>query len=101
LWPLLVWAQARSLTDWPPAQRALSLLVRSALFTLVALGLARPARVHDATRVSALFLADVSDSITDDDLADARAVLDQARRVQGRNDVQLVTFAARAQRVAL
>lgn len=99
--PLLVWGAFGSLTDLPLAQRVISFMARCVLFALVVVGLSRPARTHDATRVSAVFLVDVSDSVSDADLDAAGATLTQALRDKGSNQVQLVTFAARPQRVAL
>ncbi len=101
LWPLLLFGAAGSMSDLPPSQRALSLLARSALLALLALGLARPARSYDATRVSAVMLVDVSDSISDSDLAQARALAQRAMRARGDNDLQLVTFAGRARHARL
>jgi Ca-activated chloride channel family protein len=101
LWPLLLLGTAGSLSDLPRLQRLLSLCVRSALLALLSLALARPARSYDATRVSAVVLVDVSDSITDADLALAREQVQAALRERGQSDVQLVTFAAHAKSVPL
>src|SRR5262245_879066 len=67
--PLLPYGLSASLSDLPLPQRLISFALRSLLVATVALALARPARTHDASRVSAVVLADVSDSITDADLA--------------------------------
>jgi Ca-activated chloride channel family protein len=99
--PLLAWGAYGSLTDLPRAQRVVSFVARCVLFMLVVIGLARPARTHDATRISAVFLVDVSDSVTDADLSTAAASLTQALRQKGSNQVQLVTFAARPRRIEL
>jgi Ca-activated chloride channel homolog len=101
LLPLLLFGAAGSLTDLPPAQRGLSLLVRALLIATLALGLARPARTHDATRVSAVVLADVSESVTDADLAASRELVRQALAARGDGDLRVVTFAGRPRVVPL
>jgi Ca-activated chloride channel family protein len=101
LWPLLLWGFVGSLTGLPLGQRALSLVTRSALLLLLALALARPARNHDATRVAAVLLVDVSDSISDADLHEAQAQVQRVLQAKGESSVQLVTFAARPLRVPI
>ncbi len=91
--PLLALALRRSLADLAPAQRALSFALRAALVAALALALARPARTTESAKVSTVFLVDVSESVTDAALADARAIVDAAWRARGDHDVQLVAFA--------
>lgn len=99
--PLLFFGLRLSLADLPRAQRWLSALTRSLLVIALALALARVARTTDATKISTIFLVDVSDSATDASLAAARAALDEAWRAREDGDVQLVTFAADARVVPL
>lgn len=99
--PLLPVALTYSLADLPPPQRALSVLSRSVLLAVLALALARPARTTDATRVSAVYLVDVSASVASGSLQAARAAVQEAVDQRGDNDVQLVTFARRARVVPL
>jgi Mg-chelatase subunit ChlD len=101
LLPLLPFGLAGSLADLPFAQRVFSLLVRGVLLVCLALALARPARTEDATRVSAVMLVDVSDSVTDADVELSRRVIAQALQVRGDDDVQIVTFGARPRHVPL
>jgi Mg-chelatase subunit ChlD len=101
LLPLLPFGLAGSLADLPLAQRSLSLLVRVVLLVCLALALARPARTDDATRVSALLLVDVSDSVTDADLAASTRLVSETLRARGEDDVHLVTFAERPLHVPL
>ena len=101
LYPLIVWGFAASLTDLPSWQRVLSLIARSVLLCLVVCALARPARSYDATRVAAVMLVDVSDSISDADLRGVEAQVDTAWRGKGDNVLQVVTFATRSTRVSL
>src|SRR5262245_48250115 len=62
LLPLLPFGMAGSLSDLPRAQRLLSFGVRALLLVVIAMALARPARTHEASLVSAVALVDVSDS---------------------------------------
>ncbi|MEO0322384.1 MAG: VWA domain-containing protein [Myxococcota bacterium] len=99
--PLLVWTATRSLADLPGPQRVLGLLVRSLLIACLALALARLARTTDATRVSTVYLVDVSESLTDEALEAAQARLAEAWAARDEDDdLQLVTFARDARRVS-
>ncbi|MDH5671628.1 MAG: VWA domain-containing protein [Myxococcales bacterium] len=97
---LLAWASHGSLADLPRPQRLLSLLLRALALSTMVLALARLSRVEDATRISAVMLVDVSDSVGDPDLQRARELVQHAEKARGGNDLQLVTFAARPARVA-
>jgi uncharacterized membrane protein len=101
LLPLLPFGMAGSLADLPLAQRMLSLFVRALLLACLALALARPARSRDVTKVSAVMLVDVSESVSDADLEASRQLVAEAARARGEGDLQLVTFAARPRRVPL
>ena len=91
--PLLAWALRHSLADLPRLQRALSYALRSALIAALTLALARPTRTTESSKVSTVFLVDVSESVTQESLADARAIVQAAWRARGENDVRLVAFA--------
>lgn len=91
--PLLFFGLSLSLADLPRAQRWLGAFARTLLIAVLALALARLARTTDATRVSTVFLVDVSDSVTDASLDAARAAVREAWSARDDNDVQLVTFA--------
>ena len=99
--PLLVFAATRSLADLPRAQRWLALVVRTLLVALLTLAVARLARTTDATRTSTIFLVDVSDSMPEVALREARELLRDTLGARGDNDVQLVTFAREARSVPL
>ncbi len=101
LWPVLLWTAAVSLTDLPLLQRIASLAMRTLLITSLALALAQPVRSRDATRVSAVFMVDVSDSVTDADLTSARAQIERAWKTRDDNDVQLITFARRPRAIPI
>ena len=84
-----------SLSDLPRAQRVASAAMRAGLVLLLALALARPALQLDATRISAVLLVDVSASVSDAGLAEARTLVAALQRARGDNDLRLVTFAER------
>ena len=94
--PLLLFGLRISLADLPPAQRALGLLLRALLIACLALALARPARTTDATLISAVFLVDVSESVTPASRERARSTVQSALSARGDNDVRVVTFASQA-----
>ncbi len=99
--PFLVWVATRSLADLPRPQRVLGLLLRSLLIACLALALARLARTSDATRVSTVYLVDVSESLTDEALEAAQARVAEAWSARDEDhDLQVVTFARDARRVA-
>ncbi|MBK8169382.1 MAG: VWA domain-containing protein [Sandaracinaceae bacterium] len=91
--PLLFWVASRSLADLPRIQRFIATFIRVLIFAFLALALSRPARTTDSQRVSTVYLVDVSDSVTNESLDDARQSVQQAWTARGENDVQLVTFA--------
>ncbi|MFO0607840.1 MAG: VWA domain-containing protein [Polyangiales bacterium] len=95
LLPALALAAEASLTDLAPLQRALGVLVRASLASLLLLALARPAAVVTDTRVCTVFDVDVSDSVSDEALASFRATVEEALLARGSNEVRVVTFARR------
>ncbi|KYF76913.1 hypothetical protein BE18_14960, partial [Sorangium cellulosum] len=76
--PWFVGVLAGSLADLPLPQRVLSVLLRIAFVALIALGLSRLARTATTEKVATIYLVDVSESVTDESLDDARAALDKA-----------------------
>ena len=100
--PLLVLVLARSLADLPLLQRLLALVARIAFVALLALGLARLVRTEDAKDVALVVLVDVSDSVPEEALTDAKKAVERyfaARKPKDR--LRLVTFAARPRLVEL
>ncbi len=92
--PILGLALFRSLTDLPLAQRLLSLGARTALLGLLGLALARPVRTAETRKVCTVYLLDVSDSVSDEALEDARKVVGDALAKKPTDDlVKVVTFA--------
>jgi Ca-activated chloride channel homolog len=99
--PLVVWVLGRSLADLPWQQRVLSCVFRVLFLGLLAFGLARPSRTDRTEDICAVVLVDVSDSVSNQALSDARRrVAELARAERPRDLLKLVTFAARPRFVA-
>ena len=83
--PYFVWMLGQSLADLPVAQRVASVVLRAAFLAVLAFGLARVARTATTQKVCTVYLVDVSDSVPDASLEDARARdPERARREAGR-----------------
>ena len=94
--PLLLFVLGRSLADLPWPQRVLSVLFRLAFLGLLGLGLARLVRSEETHKVCTVLLIDVSDSVPDEALGDARRTLEAYAKAKGPDDqLKLVTFAER------
>jgi Ca-activated chloride channel family protein len=100
--PLLAFVTRLSLADLPRAQRWLGVLIRGGLVAALAIAMARPVRTTDATRISTVFLVDVSESVTEESLEAAAEAFSAARGAKREeDDIQLVTFAREARSVPL
>ena len=96
LLPYLWLVRGESLTDLSLAQQGLSLLVRGVVIAGAALALSRPTTTARDDKLATVFLADVSDSISDKQLAAAQTFVDQAFAAKRKDDrMFLVTFAER------
>ncbi|MGK4003000.1 VWA domain-containing protein [Sorangium sp. So ce1036] len=94
--PWFVGVLAGSLADLPLPQRVISVLLRIAFVALIALGLSRLARTATTEKVATVYLIDVSESVTDEALDDARAALDRAFAEKPEDGVvKVITFARR------
>jgi len=82
-----------SLTDLSLAQQVLQATLRSLVVVGLALALSRPSWVTDTNKVATVVLVDVSDSISDKQLAAAKSYVDQLEAAEGTGSLQLVTFA--------
>jgi uncharacterized membrane protein len=104
--PALFWIGLASLGDFSRAQLALQSTLRTLVLAGLALALARPAIRRDASQISAVALVDVSDSISDRNLAEERRLigaLEQAiaRRPLGRGiPLRVVCFATSPEEIA-
>ena len=97
----LVWAAGRfSRTNFNPRQHLLQTVVRSHVLVVLAVALARPVLEVGSSRVSVVYLVDVSYSVS------SRSVQEAATRIAGLNDAlrpdhfRIVAFARHAQVVA-
>lgn len=94
--PLLALSLLRSLADLPWQQRVLSLFLRLAFLGALGLALARPVRTAETRKVCTVLLVDVSDSVSDEALGDARAKVKAVLAAKPKDDlVKVVTFARR------
>jgi Ca-activated chloride channel family protein len=91
-----------SLADLPCQQKVLGFLLRSGFFVLVALSLSQLVRTAHDDKVCTVFLVDVSDSVPDEAIEDARKAIGEAWGAKRERDVvRVVTFAERPRRVEL
>jgi uncharacterized membrane protein len=94
--PWFVGVLSKSLADLPWPQRVMSVLLRCAFVAVLAFGLSRLARTATTEKSCAVYVVDVSSSVPDEALSDARAVIEQA--IKDKPDegvVKIVTFAKR------
>lgn len=92
LLPLLWLVMSLSLVDMSWTQQALAAAVRSLVVAGIVLALARPSVTTFEKRICTVYVVDVSDSISDDQLDHARQMVNRAWRGRGDNEVRLVTF---------
>lgn len=94
--PWFVGVLSQSLADLPWPQRVFSVLLRVAFVALVAFGLARLARTATTEKTCSIYLIDVSDSVTDESLGDAQALINRTWAEKPKDGVvRLITFAKR------
>jgi Ca-activated chloride channel family protein len=100
--PYFIWMIGRTLSDLPSAQRVISVALRIAFVALLALGLARLARTATTHKVCTVYLVDVSDSVPDLALADARTEIQKGLDAKDASTlVRVITFAKRPRVVPL
>ncbi|HLU66839.1 MAG TPA: VWA domain-containing protein, partial [Kofleriaceae bacterium] len=100
--PLFFVVSSESLTDVSRAQRWLGSAVRSLLVVGLATALARPAWTTRDDRVATAVLVDVSDSVTDAQLEEARRYVEELREAAREQDrLHVITFAERPRVVRL
>lgn len=98
--PYFLYVIGRSLTDLPWPQRIVSAVVRSLVVALLALGLGRFAKTSTESRVCTVYLVDVSESIPDEALSDAKLEIERALKEKPKDAlVRVVTFARRPRTV--
>ena len=100
--PYFLWMIGRSLADLPVAQRVISVVLRVAFLILLSFGLARVARSATTQKVCTVYLVDVSESVPDAALEDARAEIQKGLDERPEDGlVRLITFARRPRVVQL
>jgi uncharacterized membrane protein len=100
--PYFVWVIGRTLSDLPTAQRVISVILRVTFVALLALGLARLARTATTEKVCTVYLVDVSESVPDAALDDARAEIQKGLDAKPKDAlVRVVTFAKRPRVIPL
>jgi secreted protein with Ig-like and vWFA domain len=96
LLPVLAFALWRSLSDLPWQQRVLALGFRLLFLLSLGAALARPTRTAETRKVCTVLLVDVSDSVSDEALEDARGVAKGVLAARSGDDlVKVITFARR------
>jgi uncharacterized membrane protein len=82
-----------SLTDLSLAQQITQATLRSLVIAGLAIALARPSWITAQSKVATVVLVDVSDSVSDKQLAAARDYVNTLEAAAGEGNLQLVTFA--------
>lgn len=87
---------AWSLADLPWQQSFLTVLLRIGFVACLGLALARPVKSADSDKIATVFLVDVSDSVTENAIGDARKLVEQGFAKRRKEDlVRVVSFAVR------
>jgi len=82
-----------SLTDLSLAQQLVQSTLRSLVVAGVAIALARPSWITTQQKLATVVLVDVSDSVSDKQLAAAKKYVDELDKQKGDGNLQLITFA--------
>jgi Mg-chelatase subunit ChlD len=100
--PFFFWMIGRSLADLPLPQRILSVVLRIGFVALLALGLSRLARTATTQKIATVYLVDVSESVPDAALEDAREEITKGLKAKPDDAiVRVITFAKRPRVVPL
>ncbi|MEP6866418.1 MAG: vWA domain-containing protein, partial [Deltaproteobacteria bacterium] len=82
-----------SLTDLSLLQQVVQATLRSLVIAGIAIALSRPSWITQTSKVSTIVLVDVSDSVSDKQLAAARHYVDDIEKKEGDGNLQVITFA--------
>ncbi len=94
--PWFVGVLAWTLADLPWQQKLITVILRITFVASLAIALARPVRTADTDKITTVYLVDVSQSVSDPALEDARAVIADAYAHKREDDlIRVVTFAQR------
>jgi uncharacterized membrane protein len=99
LLPPLVWASARSLAGLGPIRRALAILFRAVVITLIVLALAELQSVRRTDRLTTMFLIDASNSVPKEQQKAALDYVTEASKKRRRDDLAGVVVFGREPRV--
>lgn len=100
--PFLVFIVGKSLADLPMPQRVLSVLLRFAFVLLIGVALSRLSRTATTQKVCTVYVVDVSESVTDEAIGDARQAIQQALDEKPKDDiVKIISFARRPRTIDL
>ena len=98
LLPLLYYGFRRSLVDLSRTQRVISLITRIIIVLLLILSVADVQYLKTDDKLAVMFLADISDSISDDGLTKTTDYLNEALKGQGGNqEAGLIAFTDKAE----
>ena len=96
--PYFLWVIGRSLADLPWPQRIFSALLRVAFVALLALGLSRLARTATTQKIATVYIVDVSESVPDAAIEDARVEIQHAYDQKPEDAlIRIITFSQRPQ----
>jgi Ca-activated chloride channel homolog len=102
LLPVLLYALGKSLADLPWPQRVLSVLLRFGFVCLLGIALSRLSRTATTSKVCTVYAIDVSESVPEEALGDAKAELQKALEQKPKDDeVRVITFARRPRTIDL
>ncbi len=99
LLPPLIWASYRSLAGLGPMRRALAILFRSAVITLIVLALAELQMVRRSERLATIFLLDASNSVPREYQKAALDYVTEASRKRRKDDLAGVVVFGKEPRV--
>ena len=92
-WPLLIIPAHHSLSDFPIFQRILSIFFRIALLACITLALIDIEKTSETSRVSIIYVVDISASVPDDMLQHAHDEISRDLKLKTpETDIQVVTF---------
>ncbi len=97
--PPLIWMSYRSLAGLGPVRRALAILFRTAVITLIVLALAEVQSVRRTDRLTTMFLVDASNSIPKEQQKAALDYVTEASKKRRRDDMAGVVVFGREPRV--
>ncbi len=94
--PWFVAVLPKSLADLPWPQRFLSVLLRFAFIALIAFGLSKLVKTTTTEKACTVYMVDVSNSVPDEALADAKALIDAAVKEKPEDGlIRVITFSKR------